>query len=543
MAENYQEGDIVQNDEGHRLQLKGGQWVNADSYAGDMVKAAGTGAERVAAAIGTFPYTATNMLAKGVNAAGNYFFPDWQQSFPGKVAQVGISQTEPQTYSAAQQKVEALLGHPLYNASTVPGKMIEAAVESAPFGLPEAAAAPSMARALLAGGRAALSGGASEGAGQATQGTVAEIPARLMAGTAAYAVPGAGVPGQMPATARAARAETLHNAGVPVSAADITGSRLMATLEGRPPAGQSEAVSSAVQRMGGVPLIPGDTRSFEQRLANRRTQLQGAVNALEQGTSITPSIPLSMQLRGTALQALNGAKSPEERNAIVGALNEYNTRAGLTNPQTGLARITGQQYNDMRQRWRDSGVPALREMAGHLDNAMEASTANGPFAGMWPAWRQHWADLQGLEAASGSMGGNADVSPLSVGPVLKAMHARTPMRDVAYSSQAVLGNRPAPYEPDVNASAGLAALVSGAAGHLVGGGPETGIEGAIFGGSLPYAAKVAAKPIQAAARSVPGQNLMLNMDPRTAALLLANQGGVVAKQKYDASQPPQNTAQ
>ena len=535
MADQYQEGDLAEDAAGHRMQLKNGQWVPAVSVGEDMAKSTGPALEREAVGVGTALPTMAGMLYRGVNAAGDYAFPDWKQSGVGQFVQGLQKINEPGTYNDTQQRIEKSVGHPFYSAETTPGKLWEAGVQSLPFAAPEMGAAPSMVRALLAGGRAGLSGAASEGAGEATQGTPYEIPARMAAGALTYGATGAGVPASTVATTpRAAMAQTLEGAGVPVSAADTTGSRLMATLEGRPPAGQADALSSTVQRMGGMPQTPGDIRTFSERVAARRAQLQNAVQGLEANTSFTPTPQLGQQMQQTAWQALQGAKSPAESSDIVNGLNEYNARAGMGD-------ITGQQYNDLRQRWNSSGVPALREMATHLDNAMDTAAP-----GAWPAWRQAWGDYEGLQSVSDSMGGAATTSPLNVAPIVKSMYAKTPMRDVAEASQGILGQRPPPYALNANSAAHVTGATLGTLGGLYG--ASTGdlhsvadplIAGTVFGEVLPRAMAAGSTPIQGFFRSRPGQNLMLNMDPQTAALLLANQG-IVSKQS--AAPPPPDQA-
>ncbi len=477
----------------------------------DIKKATIPALEKGGVALMTLPHTMANMAASGVNSLGENF-ADWPQSLPGRATQAVQDFTGRNSYPTVINDIEKESG-PFYQAQTPPGKMWEGALSTAPMaalGGPEAIV-PNVVRAML-------SGGASEAAGQATAGTGYETPARVAAGMGAYAAPGAGWrPAINPNTPRAAMASTLENAGVPVSAADISGSRLTSSLEGRPPSGQEGGLSSSMLRMGGIERVPGDVRPLSQLVTERSGNLSQAVQGLENNTTLNVTPGLRKNLRDEVFNQTGiRARSPEENQAVVDAIKEFNAR-------TATNTLPGAQYNDLRERWSNSGIPVLRNMAGHLDTAMDASTAGGPLAGAWGTWRKNWADLQGIKAASTAAGGEGTLQPLSPDAVVSSMHKRTPMRDVAEAGQGILGTRPPPYNVEAGPLAAASSLLGLGAGHAVGG-TEAGVEGFLGAGAVPLAGKMLASPIQAAFRSRPGQNFLRNMDPKMVAALLANQG-------------------
>ena len=511
--QNYTEGQVLTNqDTGEQVILQNNQWVPHVSVGTDMAKTAIPAIEKGAVGLITLPYTLANMAASGVNELGNSQFADWPQSIPGKATQAVQDFTGRNSYPTVIGDIEKESG-PFYKPQTVLGKIEEGALSTAPqalLGGPEALA-PNMVRALL-------SGAASEGAGQLTAGTPYEVPARMAAGVGAYAAPGMGWrPPINPNTPRAAMASTLEDAGVPVSKADITGSRWASTLEGRPPAGQEGALSDTMQNMGGVVRPPGNVQPLSQLVEQRGRDLSTAVQGLENNTTLGVTPGLRSNLRNEVFNQTGvRARSPEENKAVVDAIKEFNDR-------TTTNTLPGAQYNDLRQRWNSSGIPALRNMAGHLDNAMDASTANGPYAGAWGTWRQNWADLQGIKGASEAAGGPGTLEPLSPKAVVNSMHTRTPMRNVAEAGHGILGTRPPPYDVEAGPLAAAASLIGLGTGHAVGG-TEGGVEGFLGAGAVPLAGKVLASPAQAMFRSRPGQNFLRNLDPKMVAALLANQG-------------------
>jgi hypothetical protein len=199
---------------------------------------------KTSTAIGTILPTMENMAAKGVNAAGNWAFPaQWKGSYPEQGASWLAKNSEPYAYPAVEDRFEKASGAPYYTAKTLPGKLWESALENAPMGMisPEASV-PNVIRFML-------SGAASTGAGELAKGTPYELPARIVAGTGAYGLSGALPNAAIAATTpRAAMAQTMERQGVPVSAAQITGSRLLASLEGHPPAGQDATACSIVSQ-------------------------------------------------------------------------------------------------------------------------------------------------------------------------------------------------------------------------------------------------------------------------------------------------------
>lgn len=414
-----------------------------------------------------------------------------------------------------QNTVQKFTG-PFYQPQTGVEKVAEGAGESVPFGL--IGGGPGIVSKGLNMARAGLAGGASEVAGQATEGTNLETPARMAAALLTYPATGSLYRTPInPTSVRSAQAATLENAGVPVSASSINNNRLMATLEGGPPANQNSALDSAMKTVGGVP--PSNSiDDFDQQIAARQSALQGQVRGLEQNTMLNVAPDLRKNLRGEVFNQTGvRARSPEENQQVVDAIKEFNAR-------TPNNTLPGAQYNDLRERWGSSGIPALRAMATHLDNAMDASTQNTPYAGQWADWRKQWAGTKGLSAAEQQGGGAGNTVPLQPGPVTKGMYDTShPLYRLAKAAEGIIGKDPLPYDVNPHAWAGLGMLGSGlATGYS--GGAEHGIYGGMMGAAVPEALSLLKGPIQAGFRSRGGQNMLRNLDPNTVSALLAKQG-------------------
>lgn len=527
----YQEGAIAEDDAGNQLVFRNGAWApNTPSTIQDIGKVTVPALEKGGVALMTLPHTLANMAASGVNALGESQFADWPQSMPGRAVKATEEFTGRNAYPTVISDIEKESG-PFYQAKTPGGKVWEGALSTAPMGVlggPEAIV-PNVVRALL-------SGGASETAGQLMAGSPYEGASRVAAGIGAYGAPGMGWrPAITPNTPRAAMARTLEGAGVPVSAADISGSRLTSTLEGQPPSGQVSGLSDAMKRLGGVTRPAGNVDTFSKLLEQRGKDLSQAVQGLEANTSMPATPALRQQLtQPIARHLANYSGTSLENPALQEALNDYDA-------VTMHGALSGKNYHDLTDKWSNSGAPELREMANSLHGAMDTATANTPLAGAWSAWRQNWADLQGLKAASEAAGGEGTLKPLSPDAVVSSMHKRTPMRDVAEAGQGILGTRPPSYNLNTPALAGAASLLGLGAGHAVATGADAGIEGFLAGGAVPLAGQLIASPAQAVFRSRPGQNFLRNLDPKMVAALLANQG--IQAKAAAASQQPQDQAQ
>jgi hypothetical protein len=419
-------------------------------------------------------------------------------------------------YNTGQQKVENAVGS-LYQPQTPAEQVVKGAAGAVPLGvIGEGAILPNMVRALL-------SGGASEAAGQATQGTPWELPARAAAGGLTYGVSGLGqTPRIIANTPRAAATQTLENAGVPVRASDISGSRLTATLEGGgAPSGYDEAVSNSMKQQGGIQRPPDNVQQYSALVDARRNALQAQGNQLGAQTSVPATPQLRQQLAtdvGNHLRTVGGVNDANDA-AVQDALHRYDQLV------MGQPALDGSHYQALRQEWNASGNPTLRTMADHLDAAMDVA-----HPGVWNGWRQNWADYEGLRAAADKLGGEATLKPLSPDAVVNAMYRRTPMRDTAEAAQTIGGARPQPYNPDILGGLGHVG------GLLAGGVGLAGVPGAFHGGFEPMIAgaiypEVAAQGLKSLAKVIPpvfssagGQRVLRNMDPRVAAALLAQQG-------------------
>jgi hypothetical protein len=522
----WQEGDVVVDSNGNQRVLQGNQWVDPKataasaspptSTAADAAKATLPALERTGVALATVPNTVGSLVSQGINAAGDYAFPDWKSSPPGKVMGAAEKYFGNKDYNVAQKKVEETTG-PLYSAQTPGGKIWEGAVGAAPLGvIGEGAVVPNVVRALM-------SGAASEGAGQATQGTPWEVPARMAAGAGTYGLTGAAQTPQIIAnTPVRAAAQGLENAGVRVPASTLAnrGGRLMATMEGGP-IDLDTPVSDAMKQQGGIPRPPGNTDQYSRLVEARRNALQAQGNVLGAQTNIPPTAtqPLRQQLAADVANhigqfgGMTGAGG--ENPAVQQALANYDQAT------MGGQPLTGVQYQRLHQAW--NADPDTRPMAQHLDAAMDAA-----HPGVWDGWRQNWADYEGLRAASEAMGGEATAKPLSPDKVVSAMYRRTPMRDTAENAQTVRAAQPAPYDFSKAGKvlAGVGAAAGGAAGAYHGGIPGAGEAGLLGLFGLPAIASAIPAAVGPIFRSAAGQNLLRNLDPRVVSALLAQQGVV-----------------
>ena len=518
----YQEGDTVSNDNGDTLTLQNGTWV--PTVGTDMRKDAAPMALRAGVGAMTLPGTMANMAAKGVNAAGDWAFPDWKQSVPGQAADYYSQATEPYSYEGTMQRMEQQNGGPFYTPQRTPTKLLEGAVNAAPMA---AVGGESLPLNVI---RALTSGAASEGAGELTAGTPYETPARIGAGMAAYTAPGAlAKPVLSPENVRQALAKRLEDANVPVSAADISGSRMMSTLEGAPPAGQQGALNDAMLQQGGVNPGSNPTATMRDLLTSREQGLRSDVSNLEKNTTLNVTPDLQKNLRDEVFNQTGiRARSPEENNQVVDAIKEFNARSAS-------GTLPGPQYNDLRERWNSSGIPALRNMASHLDNAMDTSTANTPYAGQWDNWRTNWANLQGLKAASDAAGGEASLTPLNPSKVAGGMYKDTDLKRLAEAGEGILGTRPPTADfSTINNLGHLAAAVGGGLGMTHG--TEAGLAGAIVPEAVGQGVPAALRLAQPMFRTQPVQRAVRNMDPRMMAAVLANEG---VQPKATSGQPPE----
>ena len=182
-----------------------------------------------------------------------------------------------------------------------------------------------------------------------------------------------------------------------------------------------------MQRQAGIVRPPGDTRQYSQVLDERQRDLGHEAERLGAATSVSTTPQLRQQLATLVANHVGqyGGTSLEKPE-VTQALKDYD------NLTLGGAPLTGKQYQGLTQQWNASGIPELCTMAGHLDNAMDAA-----HPGMWPQWRQNWADYVGQRASADAAGGAASVNPASPGKIVSVMHARTPMRQTAEDVQTV----------------------------------------------------------------------------------------------------------
>jgi hypothetical protein len=490
------------------------------SVAEDIKKVAPAAATRgIAQAVTTVP-TVADLALRGLVAGSNYLAGPGNRV--GGVASQLHEGVEPYTYEGVMPSIESHFPSTAYQAQTTPGKYVQSGLEWAPSVAGSAAMAekflPSMAKGMLASQ-------GSEAAGEGTQGSSLEPYARIAGAVAAHSAP-AGVRSAVTPFAalpeRNRMADLLASNGVPISAADRSGSRLASTLEGAPPGGQSGALSDAMMSKGGVTRPPGSALPTSDLIAARGNQLSSAVQNLEQNTDlqVTPGLQHGLaNIVGQHRLAYGGTSL--ENPDVEKALTDFSTLSS-----TG--QLSGKQYHALSDSWKNSGVPELRNMGSQLDSAIDSSNNGSAYNGAWQKWRGDWADFQGLKAASEAAGGKGTTGPLSPGPVVGAMMKNTPVKQLAEAGQGILGTRPQPYSMSWLPPA---AATAGAAGGLYAHNLEAGVLGALAPYYIDTPLKMIGKGINAIAKSAPAQAYAQNqmwlpspatsLDPASAIRLLS----------------------
>lgn len=517
------DGDRVAGPDGSIYTYKGGQLFAADgsvhnptsgpSATEDVKQAVPAGLARGAIGFETTPGT----LASTAVGAGGWLANQAAQHIPGtsqeqadtwsKGIQGGTQKAQdflyPGTYDAAVKDVAKSYPGVNYQAQTEPGRVAQSVSEFIAGGVPMA---------MMTGGESlvpAIGKNVAAGLGSEAAGYLSnDNPyARMVGALVGYGGMPSGA--KAPTTPRGAMAETLDQAGVPVSAAQRTGSRLRATLEG--PAGDnSSAVSDALFQQGGVTRQPGNLAPISDLVAQRGRALGQQFNALESNTSLPPAnanavwpdlgnIDLSHSASGTGL---SGNASTLVRPEVHQAYEDF------ANLAQGGQGISGRQYRDLSQKWNGSDIPEVRQMGQRLDREMET---------IHPEWSQvneDWANFKGLQAGVDKAGGAATQNGIDPSTVRSGMWRDTPMRRTAEAGEGINKSNPEPYStaPLDNTAALAGLLYGGAHGGLTGAG-EGFLPGALGGVSK------ALELGQPFFRSRLGQHYLM-VDPKEAAAAL-----------------------
>lgn len=553
----YTSGDQREMPDGHIIEFDGANWVEKPRSTWEDIKhVAGPSLVQGAVGLHSTPANIMDLGLAGVGKAANLVGGEGNPvSNWAKGAREAI---EPATYSGEMRTLGQGSGPvdpnvpnmPSLGREGIPGLDVQAETtggqlaQGALRALPSAIGGPStMIKALL-------SGAGSEGAGMAADKYLpswAATPARVAGGAIGWGTPAGVRRTAAPFPASAQRMDWTHkleNATppVPVSAADQSGSRLAATLEARPPAGQGEKLSDAMLNSGGVlrpPNSPATTAELTQRRGNILSGPQGTHEAQLEATT---SLPVNNDLRANLIREVNkhnnaweGASGPTSyvNPQVQEALNNFQE---LTRQNGGT--LPGTVYHELSKRWNSSATPELQAMGQHLDNAMY----NSPDGPQWRQWNADVANQKGLDVAAKADLGKKGSGALDPSIVRKNIGEDTPTKRLAAAGEEIIGKRPEPYS--AKAWEIPAGIIGATAGGLAGQhfDPTAGILGHMTLGTALAAAPAAVSRLLGgpAARSAPVQTWWKNqippspyhsLDPQTAARLLAVEGPMWANQQ------------
>lgn len=364
----------------------------------------------------------------------------------------------------------------------------------------------------------------SETAGQATKGTAAEVPARILGGLAGGLVPGlagrAVTP--FPATAeRTALANTLDQAGVPLSAGQRTGLRPLQWMEQAAAdtplaSGRAAAMNEAQQRgFTGAALrrmgMSGDEIATPQAIDAGVRDLGQRFDALSARNTLQPDAQFGRDIIGSAQRYVDTV-IPSQRVAgrqnvetiIQDVVDQMRQQGGVMPGQ--LYQATRSRLGGMADGVRQSDPQlstAIRGIRNALDGAMDRSISPADQQA-WQQARTQWRNWKAIEkAASGAGAGVAEgyISPSQLRSAVagqnRGQYARGQgdMADLTRAGEALL--RPLPQSgtaPRQAAGNLFASLAGGGAGAAVG-----GPFGAIAGAAVPalVGRAVLSRPVQA----------------------------------------------
>jgi hypothetical protein len=507
-----QEDGIYQDASGQHFQLKNGQW-SPYTFSSDVKNAEPAAAGRGLLQLATTPFSLGDLTAQGVGAGASKILGP--QSGLARGAEAVHEAFGPMSYGQMSQDLPPQLRA---QAVTPGGKFLQTLTEWAPSIVAAAPFSPEeMIPALVRGGLGAVG---SEGLGQATEGTKGEPIARLAGGMLAGLAPtGPRFSGVNPE--RLVQAQAASKLG-PVSNADVTGSRLWATLEGKPPVGQEGAFSEGMLAKEVQPADVATTRSGT--LANVFDRLDAQVKDLKSNTRLYPDQLLNNDLATRVGNYTLKTGGPGQSIYDPAVKAGYDTYLHLTNG--GLTPLTGDQYWTLANNWKNSNVPELQGMGYRLDNAMDNSNNGAQYNGAWQQWRTAYGNLKGLQAAHDP----ADaLAPLSPGKVSSAIMRDTDLKNQAASAQTILNSRPQPYNIGgagdiLGGILGTAGLGYGAAHGGIAGAEAASLPGFFGPHYMGKAAQYLAGKTAPFFSSAPVQAAGARMSPQTMNTIMALRG-------------------
>lgn len=516
------------------------------STVGDIAKSAETGLERGGLMLAGAPGEMADLAAKGIQYVGNtYGSPSITQA--GANLQHGIE--HPLQSMGASFDVpttsEGLLNEygPNYTPSTNWGKYTQSATEMVPAALAAAATEGGSALEALPG---ALTKGVTSGLGSQGAGDLANyagMPEYSQLAQVVGALGGWGAPGLIrkgvtpfpTSGVRNADVSTLRGAGVPVSAAQATGSPLLSRLEGGTSMPQGPMTNAMLGTAG---ITPNPNVRVEDLINRNSLALSQEGQRLASNTNMTVDPQLVNDLQAAMQDYRRSTTSgpggnynkivPQQLQQIVGMVNN--------------SQIPGTAWWALRGRLSSfpSGDPfashAMGQIKSALDSAMERSNPQ-----VWTDWNNRWAanEALGKEAMSrGTAGGQ-----LSPGAVAQNIwRKQAPLYNLARAGENVVETPVKPSEPGALSHI-VGAGIGAGVGHLFG---PNAMEGSIPGYLIgPEVAKMAGKALSGSVIKNPWMQKYLgnqmwapgqftSMSPAQAAIALS--GGAVPKA---AVEPPQ----
>ena len=363
------------------------------------------------------------------------------------------------------------------------------------------------------------------GAGETGQ-MVAELAGAVVAPAAAErAIRGLISPMAGTAAPRVAAAETLRQAGVPVTAGQQTGSGLLRRLEdtAAPSDEQLEALTQAALRTIGSDA----TRVTDDVLNAARNRIGGTFDDVTSNLSVDVQ-PFRVAQAQRAAQtyrelAPTAAQAPIIDNIVsaIAAPNAQISANQLMTWRSRLSRLTATPDAATRQ----AAVEALEAVDDIIADSLRAAGRDADVASLNTA-RQQWRDYLAIERAAGQAGQTAAEGLLTPGALRSAVQGqnlgqfvrgqRGELGDITRSAQAVLTSAPAvlPGGARVVEGAGRAAMagLGGAVGNIPGAAlgffaPEIGRAAVMSGPMQAYLRNQLVGP--AASRLTPAQRAIV----------------------------------
>jgi len=394
------------------------------STAGDVAKSFGIGIPKGVMGLASLPGEASNLIGRGVNAAGNWLtgrnqsFEDYQAK---RAAALGGADIAAPTGETVRKGVESVTG-PLYEPKTTAGEYAQTVGEF----LPAAIAGPGgVVRRAVTG--AVIPGVTSEAAGQATKGTAAEPYAR-MAGAVVPGAIAAGAKGMVVSpkggATRAAEVANLEAEGVrDLSAGAKTGSTPLQYLEQSlgdvTGAGTRKAERAQEQFTRAVLKRAGEDapRATPEVIDRAFKRIGDKFDDLAANNTLHPDRAMGPQIR-QSIDDYNGIVSPPNRAPVIANFEQEIAQVLGANNNA----IPGVAYQSLRSRMEKVARTAppevadtVRGMKNALDQAMERhlQRTNSPDLGAWQQARREYRNILPIERAATAAGSDAATGLIS----------------------------------------------------------------------------------------------------------------------------------